>query len=77
MTRLTRRNGVPVYAPLIKAVAPTYFEVQIGKSDHRPKERHYGMRFRPAIRKTRRAVAERIALHMRTDGYAVRLVEKG
>lgn len=75
----TRSNNTPAVRPIIKG--ESLFEVQIGKArlDVRPEARHYGFRFdaKETVKVTRcRAVAERVALNMRTDGKAVRLVAR-
>jgi hypothetical protein len=72
----TRRGNTEVFAVAYLSKSPKSWAVQeFERNDYRPAARHYSPRFR-TVKVARQAVAERVALHMRTDGRRVRILAK-
>lgn len=72
-TPLTRNGRTPVFPVYYRSKRAGEYAVQeVARMDVRPEARHYGPRFE-TVKVARQAVAERVMLHMRTDGRKVRL----
>lgn len=70
----TRRGNTAVFPVAYVSKSPRTWAVQeFERNDYRPAARHYSPRFR-TVKIARKAVAERVALHMRTDGRRVRIM---